>query len=195
MNSYTLIHEGDFLSIFGDYNNCLDIKQNIGDTWEDYIQGKYIFLNEEQIKYLNDNPSSSPKEAFFMEESDEIKDLDKDHLIERIYEYDGSNNVNTFYVNGDPAWFSNSKRISLRNKIIVEQECGQEDTTLWINNVAYVLGIDEARQMLTDIEVYAMACYNNTQNNISEVRALTSKSELKAFDITKGYPEKLSFNL
>lgn len=192
---HIFIHNGSYVTVSGDYNCDPDIVANLGETWEDYLEGKYILLNEEQESYVNEHPESTPREAFFMQEDTEASVSDKSNLIERINTYDSSEEVNTFYVNGIPVWFSKDTRISLNNSISIEKEFGKETTVLWVNNIPYTMSVDDAKQMLVDIELYAIACYNNTQNNIAEVNGLTLKADVKAFDITKGYPEKLNFNL
>lgn len=47
--------------------------------------------------------------------------------------------------------------------------------------------------MLYAIEIYASACYDNTQYHLSEVSKLETIEEIDAYDYTSGYPEKLQF--
>lgn len=192
---HIFIYNGSYVTVSGDYNYIPDIVTNLGETWEDYLNSKYVLLNEEQENYVDEHPGASPSEAFFMQEDIEASASDKRSLIEKINEYDSSEEVNTFYVNDVPVWFNKETRTSLNNSISIEKEVGKETTVLWIDNTPYTMSVDAAKQMLIDIELYAIACYNNTQNNIAEVEGLTLKSDIKSFDITKGYPEKLNFNL
>lgn len=195
MDEYIFIYNGNYLTVSGDYNNVPDIVENFGETLEDYFNGKYVMLNAEQIAFLDANPAALPVEAFNMTIAAEATEFDKQLVIEAIENYDTSDSVNTFYVNGTPVWFSKETRTSLNNSISIEKEVGKETTVLWINGTPYTMTVEDAKQMLTDLELYAIACYNNTQNNIASVQAMTLKSELKNFDITQGYPEKLNFNL
>lgn len=195
MNEYIFIYNGDYLTVSGDYNCVPDIVENLGETLEDYFNGKYVMLNDEQKAFLEANPAALPVETFNMAESAEATGFDKQLVIESIEDYDTSDEVNTFYVNGVAVWFSKETRTSLNNSISIEKEVGKEDTVLWINGTPYTMTVDAAKQMLVDLELYAIACYNNTQNNIAAVQAMTLKSELRSFDITQGYPEKLNFNL
>ena len=50
-----------------------------------------------------------------------------------------------------------------------------------------------AMQMLYAIEVYASACYDNTQRHLSEVEKLETIEEVEAYNYRTGYPEKLRF--
>lgn len=194
-NFYIFIHNGGYTTVSGDYNSNTDIVNNLGNTWEEYIEGKYVMLNSEQVSYLDSNPSSTPHEAFFMEESDEVTSYNKDALIADIESYDLSPEVNTFYINNEPAWFDLNKRATLNYSLNKEKEAGNENTVLWINNNQYNVSIDTAIQMLSDIEMYAITCNNVTRGHIADVLNITSKSQLKSFNITEGYPEKLNFSI
>lgn len=195
MNEYIFIHNGNYLTISGDYNCVPDIVENMGETLEDYLNGKYVMLNVDQIAFLEANPAATPAEAFNMAESTEATEFDRQAVIEAIQNYDSSEEVNTFYVNGFPVWFSKETRTSLNNSLSIEREVGKETTVLWIGGTPYTMTIDDAKQMLTNLELYAIACYNNTRSNIASVQAMTLKAELRNFNITQGYPEKLNFNL
>jgi hypothetical protein len=50
-----------------------------------------------------------------------------------------------------------------------------------------------ATKMLNAIELYASTCYDNTQQHIANVKNITTIDELKQYDYTSGYPEKLRF--
>ncbi len=193
-NFYIFIHEGGFTTVSGDYTCDPDIVENLGETWDDYLNGKYIMLNDEQIEFYNSNPTLSVEEIFNMNENDKVSPAELERIKSAIDIYDSSSDVNTFYVNDTPIWFDKETRTSLNNSVSIEKQVGKETTVLWINSTPYTLPVDTVKQMLSDIELYAIACYNNTHNNKAEVEAMTLKSEAKSFDITKGYPEKLRFN-
>lgn len=192
---HTFIYNDGYVTVSGDYACDPNISANLGGDWDDYLAGKYVLLNEEQQAYLNNHPTSTPYEAFNMTETVEASDYDKELVISKIREYDASSEVNTFYVNGVPAWFDKYNRGFISKSISAEIEAGKDTTVIWINNTPYTMSIDDAKQMFINLELYAIACYNNTQSNIATVKAMTLKSELRSFDITQGYPEKLNFNL
>ena len=192
---YYFIYDGGYVLAIGGYQGNSNIMENLGTTLEDYKEGKYVLLNEEQTSFLKEHNGITPEEAWNMSISSLANPVDIQGLIEEIRKYDTSKEVNTFYVNNTPVWFNKETRASLNNSIAIEKETGKEDTTLWINNTPYTMSVDTAKQILSDIELYAIACYNNTQNNIAEAQTLLLKSEVNNFDITKGYPSKLTFNL
>lgn len=195
MDSYIFVHNGSYTTVSGNYHNVSYIVNNLGETIEDYSDGKYILLNDEQLTFLKEHPTASPEEVITLSESDTATEADRQSVVKSIIDYDSSDNVNTFYVNGQAVWFDNRKRISLSNAISKEKEAGKETTILWIKGIPYTVVIRVAEQIIQDLELYAIACYNNTQINIALVQDMTLRSELKNFDITQGYPDKLNFNL
>lgn len=56
------------------------------------------------------------------------------------------------------------------------------------------MNIDNALHMLKKLEVYAKQTNNVTHQHKAEVMALTSIEDVEAYDVTKGYPEKLVFS-
>lgn len=57
----------------------------------------------------------------------------------------------------------------------------------------FPLKLDVATQMLYSIEIYASACYDNTQQHLANINALTTIDEVENYDHTSNYPEKLKF--
>lgn len=194
MERHIFIYNKDFAIVSGDYTCDHDIVANLGETWQDYLDGKYVMLNEEQTEFLDSYPTATPQEVWNMEISPLATASEILALVNEINDYDMSEEVNTFYVNGEAVWFSKEKRTALNNSLTIE-ETVKDTTTLWVNNTPYVMTVEAAKRMLVDIELYTIECYNNTQENIAKAKTLTLKEEVASFDITKGYPEKLNFNL
>lgn len=110
-----------------------------------------------------------------------------------ILDYDKSTEVNSFYVGELQMWLDKATRAGLLLRFQAEAAQGLEDTTLWYNNLQFPLKVTQAIQMLYAIELYASACYDNTQRHLAAVNALTTIEEVEGYDHTSGYPEKLRF--
>ena len=74
------------------------------------------------------------------------------------------------------------------NSISIEKSSGKEQTTIWINDTPIILNCDAAIQMLNSIELYALSCYNVTDNHKRNVCDLSSIEEVYNYDYTKDYP-------
>lgn len=117
----------------------------------------------------------------------------KRHKIEEINRYDSSEDVNIFYIQELPVWLDKATRAGLKLRFEAEIAMGKTDTVLWYNNLQFPLPLENAMQMLYAIEVYASACYDNTQLHLSNVEELQTIDEIKNYDYRVGYPEKLNF--
>lgn len=112
-----------------------------------------------------------------------------------IKEYDVSDHVNEFTLAGKKMWLSKEMRVGLMNSINIEKSAKKIDTVLWFEGINYTIPIDVALQMLAQLELYALSCYNVTQQHLSEASGLSTLEELINYDYTVGYPSKLVFNL
>lgn len=121
-----------------------------------------------------------------------IEDEKRDKIRE-INHYDSSISINEFFLGKTSIWLDKATRAGLKLRFEAEISLGKETTTLWYNNIQYSLELNKAIQMLLAIEVYASACYDNTQFHISEVAKLSTIEDLEAYDYTIGYPDKLTF--
>lgn len=112
--------------------------------------------------------------------------------IAEITDYDTSDAVNGFTLNGKELWLDKSMRVGLVNSTTIEKEAGKTETVLWFDGVSYTLPVDTALKMLAALELYALECYNVTAKHKAEVAALTTIEEVEAYDITADYPYKLA---
>lgn len=110
-----------------------------------------------------------------------------------IEHYDSSSEVNEFYVNDVPMWLDKSTRTGLMLRFNAEIAVKKQDTVLWYGEVSIPLQLNTAVQMLYALEVYASACYDNTQAHYAAVDALETIDEVENYDFRNGYPEKLRF--
>lgn len=116
----------------------------------------------------------------------------KEQKISEITEYDVSPNVNIFSLNGVDAWLDRDTRVSLINSTTIVKNTGQEDTTLWLNSNKIIVNCDQAIQLLSALEMYALGCYNKTAEHKRNVKALQTIDEIISYDYTAGYPDKLN---
>ena len=110
-----------------------------------------------------------------------------------INDYDISAAVNLFSYQSIPMWLDKATRAGLLLRFQAEKAQELVSTCLWYNGVQYTLPVDQAIQMLYAIELYASACYDNTQRHLATVNAMTTVEEIENYDHTVGYPEKLNF--
>ena len=124
---------------------------------------------------------------------DNALDVIKEEAIEQITEYDQSEDVNSFTLQGKTMWLPKETRVGLVNSVTIEKNAGKETTALWFGGERYELPVDTALQMFSALELYALECYNVTAAHKAAVNALESVEDVVAYDYTQGDPEKLNF--
>ena len=117
----------------------------------------------------------------------------KRNLITNISQYDSSFVINEFYIQNIPVWLDKSTRVGLKLRFESELSLGKDDTTLWYDGVSFPLKLTDAINMLHTIEIYASACYDNTQRHLANVNKLETIEEIESYNYREGYPDKLYF--
>ena len=121
-----------------------------------------------------------------------LLDSTKQAKINEIKEYDKSNKVNQFSIQGVSMWLDKDTRTGLRLRFEAEKNKGIETTNLWYEGQTFELPIEAAIAMLYEIELYASQCYDNTQRHISNVMRLTTEDDINSYNYRSGYPKMLS---
>lgn len=144
-----------------------------------------MLLEDGWIEYFPPAPPQPTEE--------ELVEMVKQSKKEEIQTHDKSEEVNSFFIGETQMWLDKETRTGLMLRFQAEQAVGNTDTTLWADGVQYPLPLSLAVQMLYALEVYASACYDNTQRHLAAVDSLTTIEEIQSYDYTVGYPGKLKF--
>lgn len=160
------------------------------------IREKYEITVYEN-KQLIHNPSEELLEKhgwrIYAKDDQELLKLHKNEIIKQINKYDKSSQINSFTIDGVQMWFDKSTRVSLMLRFQAERDSGSIETTLWYEALSFTLNLEEAIQMLYALELYASQCYDNTQRHLNNISKLETIEDVKNYDYTIGYPEKLRF--
>ncbi len=119
----------------------------------------------------------------------------KGFVGKQIELYDHSDKVNALTIGGKQIWLDKATRVGLANSVSVERAAGKTHTTMWFSGVKYTLPVDDALQMLSALELYALQCYNVTAEHVARIASMEKEEEVSAFDYKEGYPEQLMFNI
>ena len=139
------------------------------------------------------------KEAGFIEEAPKVKSKEelltdaKALKLAEVEAYDQSDAVNSFYLNDTPFWLDRETRVGLMHATSRLKYLGRTGTTLWINGVKLTLNCDVVIGMLSQLEEYALRCFDTTEEHKANIKNLTSVEEINAYDYKINYPEKLNF--
>ena len=116
-------------------------------------------------------------------------------MIQEISDYDVSEDVNSFVMNGAPVWLDKDTRVGLMNSTSISKAVGHENTTLWLGTFCFEINCDTCIQLLGALELYALQCFNKTAEHKKNILDLQTVEEVVKYDYKTGYPEKLSLNV
>ena len=121
--------------------------------------------------------------------------LAKAMVIAKIEQYDKSDAVNEFTLNGNPMWIPRELRNELLDRVNREIERGHSILPVDYNGTPIPLPCAEGKPMIEQLKYYADDCYTKTAEHKIAVNALSTVEQVLAYDYTVGYPEKLSFTI
>ena len=90
-------------------------------------------------------------------------------------------------------WLDFELRQQLRTSVEAYQAMNITTVSKWFNNIEYTFTIEQWLQMLNALEVYAAEALNVTESHKIAVNALSSIEDVRSYNITTGYPTKISF--
>ena len=135
--------------------------------------------------------------AYFQQivSTDDTLEAHKRNKLREIDVYDISENVNGFFLGDTLLWLDKDTRTGLVNTLNSAVIVGRENVNIWFSGLYITLNIDEARQMLAALEIYATDCYNVTAQHKVQVNALETIEAVDAFDVSADYPQRPVFNI
>lgn len=125
--------------------------------------------------------------------ADELLETAKENKAEEIKAYDASEEVNAFYIGEERIWLDKATRAGLMLRFEAERAMGKNSTSLWNHGAMYTLPLESAFNMLYALEIYASACYDNTQRHLANVEKMATIEEVEQYDYTQAYPDMLEF--
>ena len=112
-----------------------------------------------------------------------------------IKEYNSSSNVDGFYLNGVKHWLTLDERKAAELSTKAHITLGHETTEQCMGGVFYTIPCESLIYMLAELEIYALECLNHAKRQEAEVMSMTDIEAVEKYDVTKGYPEMLKFEL
>ena len=179
-------------------NGCVKVSADkgfilkCGDTYTNEIYcAKDVELQGYEVVAYSEYLRAENKKKYDGKTLEEAKEM----LLTEIDDYDTSSTINGFMLNGLLVWLDKATRVGLMNSTTIERDLGQETTELWLGEHNLIIKCDLAIQLLQQLEVYALKCFNVTATHKKEVNNLSTIEEINSYDITKDYPDKLVINI
>ena len=216
---YTYITKRNNLTYIG-LNDLLDPSCNdIGESYLDFLAGKWVLLSEEQVLFKEEHPNATIREVLDMKISErepepsqaeaieaEVFNRAKDRKLDEIRAQDAKSNK--FFISvisegkevaNSEFWMDKDLRNSLLNVTLPAlQQNGDTTTKLWSNTIpptSIDVPIDWALNCIPVVEIYAKKTYDMMQGNIAKVYAAKTVDEINSIDVESGYPPYITFEL
>ena len=216
---YTYITKKNRLTYIG-LNDLLDPSSNdIGNSYLDFLAGKWVLLSEEQVLFKEEHPDATIREVLDMKISEnepepsqaevieaEVFNRAKDRKLDEIRAQDSESNK--FFISvisegkevtNSEFWMDKDLRNSLLNVTLPAlQKNGDTTTKLWSNTIpptSIEVPIDWALNCIPVVEIYAKKTYDMMQGNIAKVYAAKTVDEINSIDVESGYPPYITFEL
>ena len=216
---YTYITKKNRLTYIG-LNDLLDPSCNdIGESYLDFLAGKWVLLSEEQVQFKKEHPDATIREVLDMKiaerESEpsqaevieaEVFNRAKDRKLDEIRAQDAKSNK--FFISvisegkkvaNSEFWMDKDLRNSLLNVTLPAlQQNGDTTTKLWSNTIpptSIEVPIDWALNCIPVVEIYAKKTYDVMQGNIANVYAAKTVDEINSIDVENVYPPYITFEL
>ena len=189
---------GNYVTLDNELDSALH--NDIGTTYEHYLNNWWVRLTDEQVKFHKDNPNASIEEVINMElkvvpTPDPLIEAKK-LVIDKIIKYNKSSNVDNFILNDViNSWFSVQERLNYKQSVEAAKLLGEETLDFLVNGMPFSVTVTQAEYMLAQIQRYADRCYLITEQHKVNINTLTTVEEVENYDYTQGYPEMLKFEL
>ena len=160
---------------------------------DEVYNGRFIEVNGRMI--INPTPEILLENGYtpvdIEPSQEELLAAAKVEKIAEIKEYDNSDAVNSFKLNGFSVWINREDRIGTRRAIELDIASGKTESEIWLNGFRLIVNSQLALRLLDAVGHYAYSAYNVTQSHIFAVKNLTSIKEVEKYDYAVNYPEKL----
>lgn len=151
-------------------------------------RGSAKVIAREALRFIMDNGMGNADGFDVLENTRSL-------VMQKIENYDISDSVNAFTVNGDKYWLTKPMRESLVTSLDRFQKAGIDNFPFVLGNIQTQLPCNVLDGMITQLEVYATQCMGVTTAHLMAAQALQTEEELTAYDYTTDYPPMLEYTL
>lgn len=113
----------------------------------------------------------------------------KTEKIASLEAHDQSGEVLSFLFDGRPMWLNPTERVNYLMTVNAAADAGM--STVPFHGSA--IPIAQARHILNAVALYAMQAMAATDAHRASIDAMQTIADVDAYDVTRGYPTKLSF--
>lgn len=131
--------------------------------------------------------------------AEEILERARQEKLSALVAYDTSDAVNSFDVTIQgqtmSLWIDRETRADYRSSIEAAELLGKTEVKPMFGGQEVTLSVQMAKMALAQVQLYANQCYGVTERHKAAIKKLHTVKEVDEYDITAGYPPKLTFEV
>lgn len=170
--------EGNYVS----FDFELDGNYKVGSTWQDYLDGKFVPLTDEQLRFKEENPTAGVDEVFNMSLNEaQITEEDALFLAKREKRKELQDRVNELY-----KYYVDGNDVFVYNRLYLKDRCSRYDTVS-LNNIEF--DSDSAAYILDDMSDYVDMIDPIIEGRFKAIDDAETIEEVEGIDVATGYPD------
>lgn len=126
---------------------------------------------------------------------EELIEEAKQEKLSALVAYNESEDVNSFTVGEQQMWLDFDERSRLYKAVDAKEALGKSDMTKSWRGQDFTFSIQQWKMMLAALENYAYDCQNTTDGHIAAIELMDNVQNIKDYNYTIGYPDKLIFEV
>jgi hypothetical protein len=115
--------------------------------------------------------------------------------ISDVEDFDTSDEVNSFLVNGQSCWIDKETRAVYGNSVSSAKALGEKSIDIDLSGMVITLPVKNAELMLASIQRYADKAAIATAKHKRDISSLETIGEVDAYDFKAGYPDKINLQI
>lgn len=172
---------------------------NVGSTFEDYLNNKFVILNDDQIKFRDDNPNASIEEIYNMKlnelVNDEIISKESDMILLSNFYYNAKSTPCEIATDNSLLFTTIGEVNNINKTVLSKKSLGQLDKCAWyLGNTKLFMSPEEMEILISNIYIYFNDCdvaYQDILNNIRENQTYVfNEDECKLL-----FPERINLDI
>ena len=126
---------------------------------------------------------------------EELIEEARQEKLSALTAYNESKDVNSFTVGEQLMWLDFDERSRLQKAVDAKEALGKTEMTKVWNGSTYTFSIQQWKLMLAALEDYAFDCQNTTDGHRTAIELMNNVQNIKDYNYTVGYPDKLIFEV
>lgn len=169
------------------YELTFEDGNEIGHTYQDYLNDKWILMSEEQKKFKEENISASVQEVIDMKlkeiTPEEKLSIAKSNKIAELSSYRYSSDIKTIIFENNHMWIEDGERLIIKDRCNTAETMGEESVVIGSTSMSPMAGV----VLVNKIQEYDEAQEEIFKENIEKINNAISEEEVSLINVKSGW--------